>query len=268
MIKQFDIQLSSREFLNSTYDIKYESLKSIIYESSDIKITYNNNVQNFLGGKWRLAKKEAPYTLYYAHSGVEPTLPLSGWHDIEMNRFDGVFTILVIDYPTPTPSLTITPTPTPTLTLTPTTSVDVIDIYVAPLSHNELTETVVVYARPTITHVTPSVVSPDDVYRVLLTGYSMQYTTSVFLSSGTQSMGESVYNSWVGYSPISGVKIDYEVISENEIIVTIPVIGVETDVDIIIANTAGYGKLTPTYDNVSAKWSSENLQHQLISVRR
>lgn len=261
----FTITSSSQEYLNDVYTIQHHSDVGIKYTSSDnqVKITYSKNINNFLGGRWRMAKNASPYTLYYANSNTTDSVPTSGWISIEGDSFDGIFSELIVSSPTPTPTLTITPTPTvpiPTSTPLPT------NVYVDTLPRNDLTETIVIHARPTITHVSNLSLQPGLPYAILITGYSMQYTTSVFLSSNNNSLNEQPHADWPDYSSFHGTKTTHEIISENELIVNTPPLSSGTVIDVIIANTAGYGKINPEYINKSINWTDGNLQHQLITV--
>lgn len=264
----FTISLATQEYINNTYTLQHYSDMGIKYVSSDgnIKITYSDNINNFLGGRWRMSKNSSPYTLYYANSNITETIPTSAWLSIDGDVFDGVFGDIINTSPTPTPTITPTLTPTtPVVTPTPTGT----NVYVEPISQmprNQLTETVVVYARPTITHISNLSLQPMTSYAVLVTGYSMQYTTSVFLSSNNNSLNEQPYNSWAGYDPIHGAKTTFEIVSENELIVTTPPLSSGTVLDIIIANPAGYGNIDPSYINKSVNWTDGNLQHQFITV--
>lgn len=263
----FTITQSTQEYLNNVYTLEHHSDVGIKYTSTDkeVKITYSKNINNFLGGRWRMARNSSPYTLYYANSNISESVPVSAWISIDGDVFDGKFDDLTSITPTPTPSVTPTQTP-PVPSPTPTATANV---YVEPVSempHNQLTETVVIYARPTITHVSNLSLQPMTSYAILITGYSMQYTTSVFLSSNNNSLNEQIYNSWSGYNPIAGSKTTFEVISENELIINTPPLSSGTVIDVVIANPAGYGKIDPEYINKSANWTDGNLQHQLITV--
>ena len=263
----FTISLASQEYLNNTFKLRHHSEIGIKYTSNDdqVKITYSKNINNFLGGRWRMSKNMSPYTLYYANGSVSETVPTSGWISIEGDVFSGVFSDMINISPTPTPTLTVTPTPTihiPTPTPSPT------NVYVdaSSLPHNELTETIIVHARPTITHVSNLSIKPNLSYAILITGFSMQYTTSVFLSSNNNTLDEQMYDLWSGYSAIHATKTTYEVISENELIVNTPPLSSGTIIDVIVANPAGYGQIDPEYVNKSTNWTDDNLQHQLITV--
>lgn len=266
--EEFTISLASREYLNNNFKLIHHSDVGIKYRSVDnqVKITYSRNINNFLGGRWRMSKNTSPYTLYYANSNISDTVPTSGWISIDGDSFNGVFNDIINISPTPTPTLTSTPTPTPTLVYktTPTPTNLYVDTPVLP--HNELTETMVVYARPTITHVSNLSIKPGLSYAILITGFSMQYTTSVFLSSNNNTLDEQLYDSWPDYRSINGAKTTYDIISENELIVNTPPLSSGTVIDIIISNPAGYGQIDPEYINKSTNWTDGNLQHQLITV--
>ena len=258
------------DFLNGTYDLEHHSEVGVKYSSSTgYKITYSNKITNFAGGCWRVAKDYSPYTLYYANPSRMDTLPLTGWISIDNDIYTGVVTLsgcdgefdpILSSTPSPTPS----PTPVPSLTPTPTPSVS----YTSGLNHthNELTEHVIVKGVPTINYVSNLNIKPDVPYNILLTGYSLNYTTSVYLScnndaytmSDVQSPNPSQFPSFRGF------KIDYSIVSENELIISIPVGRSDAIIDIVVVTPAGYGSLNPTYQPVSTSWVHDNLQHSTI----
>lgn len=258
------------DFLDGTYDLEHHSDIGVKYSSiAGYKITYSDRITNFAGGCWRIAKDSSPYTLYYANSSRVETLPLTGWVSIESDDYTGVVTLSACNgdfepimsvTPTPTPSTTPAPTPTPT----PTPSVS----HASGLkyTHNELTEYVVVKGVPTINYVSHLNIKPDDSYNILLTGYSLNYTTSVYLSCNNDSypMSEVQSPNPAQFTNFMGYKIDYSVVSENELIISIPASQVESIIDIIVVTPAGYGKLNPTYQPVSTEWVHDNLQHSTI----
>ena len=133
---------------------------------------------------------------------------------------------------------------------------------------NELTETVKVYGRPTVTFLSHNSITVGSKYAVLVTGYSLQYTTNVYLSSNTDMFEHKLIDSHNDdeYPPISACETTFDTVSENEIIVNIPPVYKTGMIDIIISNPAGYGKLTPVYTPTSINWSEENLQPYIITV--
>tara|TARA_B110000305_G_scaffold214589_1_gene251431 strand:- start:70 stop:912 length:843 start_codon:yes stop_codon:yes gene_type:complete len=271
-----NITQSSKDYINDTYNLTHQSDAGVKYTSTtvDVKITRSNNVSNFVGGSWRISNNKSPYTLYYANASNDANIPLSGWIDISSTEFDGVIEInntpiistpiASSTYTTSTPTITVTPT----VTMTPTVTLNDSDTYIlsatSVMPHNELTESVVIFARPTITHISHNTIKSQLPYNVLITGYSMQYTNSVFLSSSADLSGSRLYDDWVDYEPLYGFKINFEILSENEIIVSIPAVNEICELDIIISNTAGYGKLSPGYINKSTEWTEFNLQPTLI----
>ena len=110
----FKITQAEQLYINTIYNLDHYSDIGIKYTSTDkqVKITYSKNINNFLGGRWRMSKNTSPYTLYYANSGTSETIPTSGWISITGDSFTGVFNDVVNI--TPTPSLTLSPTPTST----------------------------------------------------------------------------------------------------------------------------------------------------------
>jgi hypothetical protein len=175
-------------------------------------------------------------------------------------------------YVTPTPTTsTYINNPTPTFPLTTPTSTPVVnhDNLRGDLPHNRLTETIKVYARPTITHISHLHIPQMTSYDIMITGYSMNYTTSVYLSSNynnIQSEYIDVYND-IRYPAISACEAQFKIISENELIITIPPVSGSCLIDVIIMNPAGYGSIQPTYDIDSNVWSEYNLQHGLINIK-
>ena len=105
-------------------------------------------------------------------------------------------------------------------------------------------------------------------YAVLVTGYSLQYTTNVYLSSNVDIFDHKLIDTHNDdeYPPISACETTFDIVSENEIIVNIPAVYNTGMIDIIISNPAGYGKLTPVYEPISTAWTDDNLQPYIITV--
>lgn len=258
------------DFLDGTYDLEHHSEVGVKYSSDNgYKITYSDKITNFVGGCWRIAKNSSPYTLYYANPSKIESLPLSGWVSIDDNNYTGVVTLSACngDYepvisPTPTPTPSSTPAPTPTPTPTPSVS------YTGGLdhTHNVLTEYVVVKGVPTINYVSHLNIKSGDDYNILLTGYSLNYTTSVYLSCNNDAypLSEITSPNPSQFTNFMGYKIDHSVVSENELIITIPKSNKDSILDVIVVTPAGYGKLSPTYEPVSTSWVHDNLQHSTI----
>lgn len=265
------VQLSSG-YLDGTYDLKHHSSMGVKYASdNDVKITYSDKITNFVGGRWRIAKNSSPYTLYYANPSQVETVPLTGWISIAQDKYTGSITLSSCegDYnpvisPSPTPSFTPSPTPLPTPTPTPTISMDV----GLNNTHNELTEYVIVKGIPTVNYVSHLTLKTDTEYSVLLTGYSMNYTTNVYLSCNNDAypLTSITPPNSKQFDNFMGMKIEFDVVSENELIIRIPKASKPTILDVVITNPAGYGKLTPTYEPISTEWLEHNLQHSTISI--
>lgn len=261
----------------SDIGIKYVSL------SGDVKITYSDRIINIVSGRWRMAKNSSPYTLYYANSATTEDIPVSGWINIDNKLFTGGVIINQTPVPTPTPSavaLSGIPTPTPSTTPpvpTPTPSPTImtdseyttlVQAQSGGFATNELTETTVVRGRPTITHLSHNYIQPNSKYSVLVTGYSLNHTTNVYLSSNTD-LFEHKYiqtHTDAAYPPISAYETTFTIVSENELIVNIPAVEKTGMIDVILTNPAGYGKLTPTYIPISSNWNDDNLQPYIITV--
>lgn len=260
----------SAENITGTYVLEHQSSIGLKYTSiKGVKITYSDKITNFLGGAWRIAKDSSPYTLYYAHSDRGDSVPLSGWQNIDNIILQGS----VLNQPcsgsviSPSISPSITPSITPSVTPSVTPSIPIKDVGLTH-THNALTETKVVRGRPTINHVSHLNLKSEYSYTILLTGYSLNYTTSVYLSCNNDAYEMKYYDEYntTEFPPFSGKEISYTNISENELIVTIPASPKSTLIDIIVANPAGYGKLTPEYDPISTKWVEDNIQHSMIDI--
>ena len=270
----------------SDIGVKYVSL------SGDVKITYSDRIVNIVSGRWRMAKNTTPYTLYYANPSTMESVPVSGWINIDNELFAGGVVInQPPPVPTPTPSpplsalsgaplsgdplsgapLSGVPTPTPTPTPTVLTSDEYDDLIAAQtgsMLSNELTETAIVRARPTVTHLSHNYITTGSKYSILITGYSLNYTTNVYLSSNVDMFPHTYIQTHTDtdFPPISAVETTYTIVSENELVVNIPAVDKTGMIDIIISNPAGYGKLTPTYIPISSNWTEDNLQPYIITV--
>ena len=261
----------------SDIGVKYVSL------SGDVKVTYSSKIVNIVEGRWRMAKNTSPYTLYYANPSTTESVPVSGWINIDDELFAGSVIIHqpVEPTPTPTPSLSALsgiptptpsapiPTPTPTPTVFTSDEYDaLIDAQTGKMLTNELTETTTVRAQPTVTHLSHNYIMTGSKYSVLVTGYSLNYTTNVYLSSNVDMFPHTYIQTHddAEYPPISAAETTYTVVSENELIVNIPAVDKTGMIDIIVSNPAGYGKLTPTYIPISSNWTEDNLQPYIITV--
>jgi hypothetical protein len=265
-------ELSSK-FVDGDYVLDHDSSIGIKYSSTaDVKMTYSDSVINHIGGSWKISRDSRPYTLHYVNASRERVVPLSGWVTstgasylgvIDVKQCLDVSTSLSAPVDTQPVSLVSTPTPTPTPTLT-------LDVSSSGLNHthNDLTENTIVRAIPTVTHVSQLKLRTGFEYNVLLTGYSMNYTTSAYLSCNNSAyvMTDITPANSDQYDNFLGHEIQFDIISENQIIITIPSTDVQTTIDIILMNPAGYGKLTPTYNPVSTEWTDHNLQHSTISI--
>ena len=263
---------TSTAFLTGQYTLEHESEIGLKYvnESRDTKITYSDRVTNFMGGSWRIAKNLSPYTLYFANASRLSTPPVSGWMSIDSEPLSASVDVITTPpltastptpTPTPSPSTTI-PSPTPTPTPTPTPS------YERGLYQNELTETNNVYAWPTVNYVSHIDLDSNTGYNVLITGYSMIYTTNVFLSCNNDALDMTTITpvNDKQFASFQGVEIEFSIVSDNEIIITIPPISKACELDVIIHNPAGYGKLTPKYKLSNTEWTVDNIQHSTIEI--
>ena len=272
---------TDQSHLYNTYNLEHHSDVGTKYVSTNdkIKITHSDKIINYVQGSWRMALNESPFTSYYVNPSRSEELPVSGWVDINDNEFTGVFntTLTPVVSSSLTPSVSITPTPTPTPTPSPSIPVTTPPVQIfAPtiqdsgdgMYSNDLTETVVVYGRPTITFLSHNNILMGSKYAVLVTGYSMQYTTNTYLSSNVDMFEHKLIDTHNDseYPPISACETSFDIISENEIIVNIPAVSKTGMIDIIISNPAGYGKLTPVYEPISTAWTEENLQPYVITV--
>ena len=264
---------ASHSHLIGLYTLEHESEIGLKYVLGDVKITYSDRITNFAGGQWRWAKNSSPYTLYYANSATGDTVPTDDWINIEESLFTGnVDTSSDCSSqvtPTPTPSSGAIPTPTPsvtpTVTPTPTNSetlADVVDVI-----RNDLTELVQVRGKPTITHIGREEIPTNTECDILLTGYSLHYTTSVHLSSNEPNISYDLIDKYDDpeFPAFRGIPISFTILSENELQISVPAMSAECDIDIIISNIAGYGTLGPQYGN-NQEWTDYNLQHTLIHV--
>lgn len=269
--------------LYNDYILEHQSEMGVKYVSldSEIKITYSDRITNFVNGCWRMALNKSPFTSYYANPSTQDNLPTSGWVNIDGDPFLGVFSVDVEPVVIENVETTNTTISSENLSgavqisvesddsSTPTTQVfaPVIDDPVG-LYTNELTETVVVYGRPTVTFLSHNNITTGSKYAVLVTGYSLQYTTNVYLSSNADLFEQETISTHDDpeYPPISAHETDFDIITENELIVNIPAVYSPGMIDIVISNPAGYGKLTPVYTSTSNNWTEENLQPYIITV--
>ena len=268
----------SESHLYGSYTINHSSEIGIKYISVDnnTKITYSDRIVNFVSGRWRMALDESPFTLYYANPAMSETLPVSGWVDINKQVFVGTITetppVAAVE---PPPVTAVEPPPVtavepPPVTPTENSSAEPIvneEEYVG-LYSNQLTETKCVYGRPTITTISHIDILTGSRYAVLLTGYSLDHTTNVYLSSNVDMFPQQHIDTHedIDYPPISAHETTFDIISENELIVNIPAVYSTGMIDIIISNPAGYGKLNPTYIPISSNWTEDNLQPYIITV--
>ncbi len=275
--------ITTDQHLYNVYNLEHYSDIGIKYVSVNdkIKITYSDKITNYVQGSWRMAMNESPFTSYYANPSRSESLPITGWVDIDNNEFAGEFVTTPTPTPTPTPTLSadvtslVSATPIPSSTPNipvPTPSaqifVPVAENDTDSMYSNDLTETVVVYGRPTITFLSHNNIMMGSKYAVLVTGYSLQYTTNVYLSSNVDMFEHKLIDTHDDseYPPISACETAFDIINENEIIVNIPAVYKTGMIDIIISNPAGYGKLSPVYEPVSTAWTDENLQPYVITV--
>jgi hypothetical protein len=274
--------------LYKLYNLVHHSDVGIKYQSSDseIKITYSDRIVNYASGRWRMSLNRSPFTSYYVNSSTTDNLPLTGWIDINGDSLTGKVCL-------PSPGETYTVTQQPSAqevvyeneTASDTTlAVSVSDDYTTPtegqifipsvesddstMYSNELTETVKVYARPTVTFLSHNNIITGNKYTVLVTGYSLQYTTNVYLSSNADLFPHKLIDTHNDpeYPPISACETSFDIVTENELIVNIPAVFKPGMIDIVISNPAGYGKLTPVYTPTSNNWTEENLQPYIITV--
>ena len=282
---------TNESHLFDVYSLEHHSEVGIKYVSSstDIKITYSDRIVNFVNGRWRMSLNRSPFTSYYANPATTDSIPVTGWVDLEGNIFTG--SVYIIEEqttqqpsteepdtvePVPLTGDTIESTPAqedttestvisspPSQVLIPAITGDRGDMY-----SNALTETVKVYGRPTITFLSHNNIMMGSKYAVLVTGYSLQYTTNVYLSSNADMFEHKLINTHDDdeYPPISACETSFDTVSENEIIINIPAVYKTGMIDIIISNPAGYGKLTPVYESISDNWTEENLQPYIITV--
>lgn len=266
----------SSEYLSAgdvigTYTLDHDSDIGVKYKSiNGTKITYSSKITNFLGGSWRVAKDSSPYTLYYANPSRSDSIPLTGWRNIDMVSFTGTVQTnpcsgASVPVESMTPSVTPSVTPSITPSVTPSATIPYVGLN---HTHNKYTETCKVFARATVNHVSHLNLKTGKDYAVLLTGYSLNYTTAVYLSSNNDAYDMEFHDPVQSseYPPFSGMKINFSNISENELIVSIPKSNIPTTLDLIIVNPAGYGKLTPEYQPISTEWLEYNLQHSDIDI--
>lgn len=260
----------SADVVTGSYTLEHQSSIGVKYESDNgAKITYSDKISNFLGGAWRMAKDSSPYTLYYANRSRSESVPLTGWENIDGVKYHGDILTQPCTGVAPDPSVAVSMTPSVTPSITPTVTPSSTPIPVGlNNTHNALTEVCTVFARATINHVSHLNLKTSTDYTILLTGYSLNYTTSVYISCNNDAYDMQLHDLYdsTEYPPFSGVPVDYTVISENELIVNIPSSEINTTIDIIVANPAGYGKLTPEYEPVSTEWLEHNLQHSTIDI--
>lgn len=262
-------QLSSAP-VSGTYTLEHESDLGVKYTSvQGTKITYSDKITNFLGGSWRIAKDSSPYTLYYGNASRSETVPLTGWQNLDLIDFDGIIFNTPCGGPAITPSVSpsITPSATPAITPSVTPSATLPDVGLNN-THNALTEVKKVFGRPTINYVSHLNLKSHTDYSILLTGYSLNYTTNVYLSCNDDAYDMTLYDAYdtTEYPPFSGKEINFTNISENELVVMIPKSSKPTTIDIIVANPAGYGKLSPEYEPISTEWMEYNIQHSTIDI--
>lgn len=288
IINTFSISGDDPEEFNlyDSYNLEHYSEIGIKFTSSNgIKITYSDRVVNYVNGRWRMALNESPFTSYYVNPSTSDSLPVSGWVNIDGDPFTGVFSITSVDEDlviVDPDNVIITPQDT---TSTSTSSVDqetptsveesqeqifvpVLDVESSNMYSNELTETVIVYGRPTVTFLSHNTIITGSKYAVLVTGYSLNHTTNVYLSSNADLFPQQLINTHndAEYPPISAHETSFDVVTENELIVNIPAVYRPGMIDIVISNPAGYGKLTPLYEPTSDNWTEENLQPYIITV--
>ena len=275
--------------LYGVYSVEHYSDIGIKYVSADnnTKITYSDRIVNIVSGRWRMALDESPFTLYYANPALTETLPLTGWVNIDEQIFTGYIsetpplstTETIEDVTTETPTITSTETPaitsvetqpepvpeTPPVVETPT-MVETSEY--TGLYSNELTEVKCVYGRPTITTISHADILTGSRYAILLTGYSLNHTTNVYLSSNADMFPHESIDTHQDekYPPISAHETTFDIVSENELIVNIPAVYKTGMIDVIVSNPAGYGKLNPTYIPISDNWTEDNLQPYIITV--
>lgn len=274
--------------LTGTYTITHISSVGVKYVNADkgTKITFSEKVNNIHEGHWRWAKDSPPYTLYYASPSTQPCVPSAGWYNLEEQLFSGNVRSSDNEYdlyipcnlynvyrrcdivPTPTPG---PPTATPVVTPTPTPT-PILD-NTSILYRNIHTELIWVKAKPTITYVNPVAINKAG-GSTIISGLSMQYTEKVY-ARGVP---------WMFHNPLemidmfgdkpsmsadfpgfNGLELEFSIIDENHISVTIPELKTVGLLDIVILNRAGYGSLDPVYYTIES-WTDYNLQNKYIAI--
>lgn len=110
---------------------------------------------------------------------------------------------------------------------------------------------------PSVTHIDPNVLFKNSEIGITIDGYMFDSVSQVVLS-GSQSMfsvpissydmsGSSDTSLLTKFPAYSGIKVDYNVISDNQIKLVIPELQDTGNIDIILTNQAGYGVASTSY---------------------
>tara|TARA_B100001123_G_C15268617_1_gene1009386 strand:- start:81 stop:1025 length:945 start_codon:yes stop_codon:yes gene_type:complete len=291
----------SHDHITGRYKVVHKSTIGVKYEhiEKDVKITFSTKINNIFNGHWRWSKNSRPYTLYYANPSTDNCIPGDSWKNIDEMEFTGQVAPSTTTPQQASESTSSTSEETNStvyqqwsLAGTVQQECDIYNVYKKCVIHiqeeetfvyyvdvppgiirNELTEKIWVKAKPTITYANPVSIPVNTPRTVTIYGLSLNYTDMIYLSagdniieSGTEVVDifSSIPSLSADFPGFTGLPLTYNIESENIVKVDIPSIVNQGTADIIILNTAGYGKLTPTY--TTSEWTEYNLQNKVIVI--